>query len=52
MLAGEPFSIALPALGLVQPNALGWAFLLGQAAVVLLLAMLEYGTPTTAIATR
>ncbi|MGB3288002.1 MAG: hypothetical protein WBA83_01875 [Burkholderiaceae bacterium] len=45
-------SIALPVLGLVQPNALGWVFLLGQAAVVLLLAVLEYGTPTTNLATR
>lgn len=45
-------SIALPTLGLVQPNALGWTFVLGQAAVVLLLAVLEYGTPTTAVATR
>ncbi|WP_322999779.1 hypothetical protein [Castellaniella sp.] len=45
-------SIVLPTLGLVQPNALGWIFMLGQAAVVLLLAMLEYGTPATAVATR
>lgn len=45
-------SIALPTLGLVQPNALGWTFVLGQAAVVLLLAVLEYGTPVTAVATR
>ena len=45
-------SIALPALGLVQPNALGWFFLLGPAAVVLLLAILEYCAPTTATVTR
>lgn len=43
-------SVALPVLGLVQPNALGWVFLLGQAAVVLLLAILEYGAPSAATA--
>jgi len=45
-------SIALPAFGLIQPNALGWAFLLGQAAVVALLAKLEYAASATAVATR
>lgn len=45
-------SIALPAFGLVQPNALGWAFLLGQAAVVALLAKLEHDASTAAVAIR
>ena len=34
-------SLLLPAAGLLRPNGLGWAFLLGQAAVVLVLAALE-----------
>ena len=34
-------SIALPVADLVHPNALGWAFVIGQAAVVALLAKLE-----------
>jgi len=43
-------SVALPAIGLARPNALGWAFLLGQAAVVALLAKLEYDASATAVA--
>lgn len=35
-------SVALALSGWVAPNALGYAFLLGQAAVVLLLTILEY----------
>jgi hypothetical protein len=34
-------SLLLPASGLVSPNALGWAFLAGQAGVVAVLAILE-----------
>lgn len=34
-------SIILPASGVIAPNALGWGFLLAQAAVVALLAWLE-----------
>jgi len=34
-------SIALPVLGLINPNPLGWLFLIAQAAVVALLAWLE-----------
>ncbi len=34
-------SVALPALGLIQPNPLGWAFLIAQATVVAVLARLE-----------
>lgn len=34
-------SIFLPAAGLIVPNALGWAFLFGQAGVVAILAKLE-----------
>ena len=34
-------SVALPVAGIVQPNALGWLFLIGQAVVVALLAILE-----------
>lgn len=34
-------SLMLPLLGLVAPNALGWAFLLGQAGFVAALAWLE-----------
>ena len=34
-------SIFLPAAGLIAPNALGWAFLVGQAGVVAILAKLE-----------
>jgi hypothetical protein len=36
-------SILLPAAGLIAPNPLGWVFLIGQAAVVALLAKLELG---------
>lgn len=35
-------SIALPATGLIQPTALGWAFLIAQAFAVALLAWLEH----------
>jgi hypothetical protein len=35
-------SLGLPLSGLIVPNALGWAFLLGQAAVVALFAWLEW----------
>jgi hypothetical protein len=35
-------SIFLPAAGLIAPNALGWAFLVGQAGVVAILAKLEF----------
>jgi hypothetical protein len=35
-------SIFLPASGLIAPNALGWAFLVGQAGVVAILAKLEF----------
>ena len=35
-------SVALPILGVVTPNALGWTFVLVQAAVVAVLAKLEY----------
>ncbi|MGB3387601.1 MAG: hypothetical protein WBA88_06415 [Pseudaminobacter sp.] len=35
-------SIALPTVGLIAPNPLGWAFLIGQAGVVALLAKLEF----------
>ena len=35
-------SIALPLLGLVQPNAIGWVLLLGQAAAVAGLTALEH----------
>jgi hypothetical protein len=35
-------SILLPVLGLITPNALGYVFLMAQAAVVALLAMLEW----------
>lgn len=35
-------SIFLPAAGLIAPNALGWAFLVGQAGVVAVLAKLEF----------
>jgi hypothetical protein len=45
-------SIALPVLGLVRPNALGWVFLVGQAAVVALLAKLERDASNAAVATR
>lgn len=34
-------SIFLPAAGLIAPNSLGWAFLVGQAGVVAILAKLE-----------
>jgi hypothetical protein len=34
-------SLLLPALGLIAPNALGWLLLIGQAAVVSILAWLE-----------
>lgn len=36
-------SLALPVMGMVAPNAFGWAFLLMQALVVALLAWLEWG---------
>lgn len=45
-------SMALPATGLVQPNALGWVFLFGQAAVVALLAKLQSGASNAAIVAR
>ena len=45
-------SLALPIAELVQPNGLGWAFLLGQAAVVALLAKLELGAARTPAASR
>jgi hypothetical protein len=35
-------SIFLPVAGLIAPNALGWAFLVGQAGVVAILAKLEF----------
>lgn len=35
-------SIFLPAAGLIAPNALGWAFLVGQAGIVAILAKLEF----------
>ena len=35
-------SLILPAGGLIVPNALGWTFLVGQAAVVAVLAKLEF----------
>ena len=35
-------SILLPVAGLIAPNPLGWAFLIGQAAVVAILAKLEF----------
>ena len=35
-------SVSLPLAGLVQPNTLGWAFLLGQALAVATLAALEH----------
>jgi hypothetical protein len=35
-------SIFLPAVGLIAPNPLGWAFLVGQAGVVAILAKLEF----------
>lgn len=35
-------SIFLPATGLIAPNSLGWAFLVGQAGVVAILAKLEF----------
>ncbi len=34
-------SVLLPAGGFIAPNALGWVFLIGQAAIVALLAKLE-----------
>jgi hypothetical protein len=37
-------SVLLPAAGLVAPNGLGWALLLGQAGVVAALAWLEAGS--------
>lgn len=43
-------SVALPATGLVRPNALGWIFLIGQATVVALLAKLESGASNAGIA--
>lgn len=42
-------SIALPVPGLVQPNALGWTFLLSQSAVVALLAKLELDASSTVV---
>lgn len=45
-------SIALPAFGLVRPNVLGWGFLLGQAAVVALLAKLEHDADAATVAAR
>ncbi|MHA6645544.1 hypothetical protein [Mesorhizobium sp. A623] len=35
-------SIFLPSAGLIAPNALGWAFLVGQAGVIAILAKLEF----------
>ncbi|MHA7774114.1 hypothetical protein [Roseibium sp. M-1] len=35
-------SVALPVLGLIAPNALGWTFLLAQAAAVTVLTLLEW----------
>lgn len=35
-------SIALPATGLISPSPIGWAFLIGQAGFVVLLAKLEF----------
>lgn len=43
-------SLLLPELGLIAPNALGWLFILGQAAVVTLFAWLEWaGRPHSAV---
>ncbi|TNC47730.1 hypothetical protein FHG66_16070 [Rubellimicrobium rubrum] len=41
-LAWVLLSVSLPLAGLVQPNALGWAFLLGQALAVATLTALEH----------
>jgi hypothetical protein len=44
-------SLALPLTGAITPNALGWLFLLAQAAVVGALAILEFGSkPRAALA--
>lgn len=37
-------SVALPVLGLIFPNAFGWLFLLAQAAVVAVFAVLEWSS--------
>lgn len=41
-------SLLLPVTGLVSPNALGWAFLVGQAGFVALMARLEAGASSPA----
>jgi len=35
-------SMLLPSTGLISPSALGWAFLIGQAAIVVILSKLEF----------
>jgi len=44
-------SIALPLAGLVVPNALGWSFLIAQAAVVVVLTVLEWQAAQSRTAT-
>jgi len=43
-------SLLLPATGIIEPNALGWALLVGQAAVVAILTKLEYDAADSRIA--
>ncbi len=43
-------SIALPLAGAITPNLLGWVFLIGQAAVVTILTLLERGAAPRAAA--
>lgn len=42
-------SILLPLSGFIAPNALGWSFLLGQAAIVAWLAKLEFDASRNAL---
>jgi len=41
-VAWAVISVLLPVIGMIAPNPLGWVFVLGQAAVVAILAKLEF----------
>ncbi|KAA0909902.1 hypothetical protein FLO80_19320 [Aquicoccus porphyridii] len=43
-------SLALPMIGVIAPNALGWAFILAQAIAVTLFAWLEWSARHTGVA--
>lgn len=48
-IAWAALSILLPLIGLIEPNSLGWAILVGQAVIVAILAVLEAEAPAATL---